>query len=64
MSEKKENTSLHKSDKTESKKYVALVTGKVHCNKLFDLTEGKEIPHDLAKPFIQSLITNKTIKEV
>jgi hypothetical protein len=58
MTEKKEI----KIQKTS--KYIAIKTCKVHCNKLFDLVEGKEIPKDLAKPFIQSLITNKTIKEV
>ena len=64
MIEKRENPYLKKSEKTDFKKYIALSTCKVHCNKLFDLIEGKEIPKDLAKPFIQSLLTNKTIKEV
>lgn len=47
-----------------SKKYISLVTAKVHCNKLFDLVEGEQIPKEISKPFIDSLITNKTIKEV
>lgn len=50
--------------KSESKKYISLITGKIHCNKIFDLIEGEEIPNELAKPFIKSLLTNKTIKEV
>ena len=62
MSEKKQNPNLPKG--SEGKKYISLITCKVHCNKIFDLIEGKEIPKDLAKPFIQSLLTNKTIKEV
>lgn len=64
--ENKENTSLPKgyAEKLKAKKYIAIATGKVHCNKIFDLIEGEEIPKDLTKPFIQSLLTNKTIKEV
>lgn len=70
MLEKEENPYLPEDykkkleKKINSKKYIALSTCKVHCNKLFDLIEGEEIPKDLAQPFIQSLITNKTIKEV
>jgi len=62
----KENPYLPESykEKLNKKKYISLVTGKVHCNKIFDLIEGMEIPKDLAQPFIQSLLTNKTIKEV
>lgn len=64
MKEKRENPCLKKTEKIDSKKYIALSSCKIHCNKIFDLIEGKEIPKDLAKPFIQSLLTNKTIKEV
>ena len=48
----------------DNSKYVSLITGKVHCNKIFDLVEGEKIPKELDKAFIESLITNKTIKEV
>lgn len=64
--ENKENPDLEEGykKKLKAKKYIAIATCRVHCNKLFDLIEGEEIPKDLAKPFIQSLLTNKTIKEV
>ncbi len=53
---------VKETNKETNKKYIALKTCKVHCNGIFDLKEGQEIPKDIAKPFIQSLITNKTIK--
>jgi hypothetical protein len=51
-------------NKSDSKKYIALISTKVFCNKIYELVEGEEIPKDFPKPFIESLITNKTIKEV
>ncbi len=60
---KKDNKD-EKDNNLNQKKYISLITGKIHCNKIFDLTEGKEIPKDVHKSFIQSLLTNKTIKEI
>jgi hypothetical protein len=59
-----EDKTEKKIKKSESKKYISLITGKVHCNEIFNLIEGKEIPKKITAPFIQSLLTNKTIKEV
>ena len=39
-----EDKTEKKIKKSESKKYISLITGKVHCNEIFNLIEGKEIP--------------------
>lgn len=54
-----------KPEKTATKKkYIALETVKITCNKDFDLVKGEEISKDIHKAFIESLINSKLIKEV
>lgn len=43
-------------------KYVALTTIKVTCNGIFELVEGQEIPKEISKPFIESLVSTNLIK--
>ena len=60
LDSKEENTVL--SESIEVKKYVALKTTKVLCNKEFQLIEGEEIPKELNEAFIDSLINSNLIK--
>ena len=48
--------------KNEEKKYVALKTTKILCNKEFKLIEGEEIPTGINPAFINSLINSNLIK--
>jgi len=51
-----------KESKQEVKKYVALKTTKILCNKEFKLIEGKEISDEIPEAFIESLINSNLIK--
>lgn len=48
--------------KISLKKYVAIKSTKVTCNGDFELIEGQEIPKEISKPFIDSLLLSNLIK--
>lgn len=63
LSEKLEKSEDFSNKKEISlKKYVALKTIKITANRVFNLIEGEEIPKEIDKNFIQSLISSKLIK--
>ena len=47
---------------SKPKKYIAVKTMKILCNKKFELVEGQEIPKGIDKAFIPSLINSNLIK--
>ncbi len=46
----------------KEKKYIAIETKSIHCNKKFQLVKGEEIPKGIDKSFIESLINSNLIK--
>ncbi len=48
--------------KISSKKYIAVKSIKITCDKEFELIEGEEISKEISKPFIDSLRSSNLIK--